>query len=84
MQVGYGFVNFFHGGIEFFAGQTVVVGKPVFEVVQFVFKVGDVNGLVSGYTIANSFLYSRLFLEVWHRRVMRGMKNWGRMTYILG
>jgi len=38
-------VDFVDRGLELFAGEVVVAGKPSFKGVQFLFKVGDVDAL---------------------------------------
>ena len=45
LQVGDRLVDFVDRGLELFAGEVVVAGKPSFKGVQFLFKVGDVDAL---------------------------------------
>jgi hypothetical protein len=45
LQVGDRLVDFIDSGLELFAGEVVVAGKPGLEGVQLLFKVGDVDAL---------------------------------------
>lgn len=82
LQVSYRLVYLVDCRLELLARKAVVVGKLLFEVVEAALKVGYVYRLTAGNGKLTLILYA--LFEVCTSSVISGMKNCGRMTYILG
>ena len=80
--MGNGLVYLVDGGLELLASEAIVATEGVLESQKLVLKVGDIHALTaSNHQLA---LVVHSFFAAFTKRVMIALKNWGRMTYILG